>query len=158
MRTCHCLKKISAAKLKGSFTIEAAVVIPITMFIMLALILLSFYIHDKTLMVTAPVSAILENANDSSDISALQQEAASRINPQLIAAGSPQISVESNDNTCSLSCSAGFDWRNNFVRTYLNDSLGNLATRVNITNLDGRQVLLLEKVLSDAAQKIKGDE
>ena len=141
-------------KLKASFTVEASVVIPITLFIMLALILLSFYIHDKTILVNASVSAILENANDDSDIGELKSEAYSRINAKTIGVNGTYVNVESNDGKYVLSAGSSFDWKNDFVRAFLDNSLGSAEAEVNISNLDGRRVLLEIKVLSDAARLI----
>ena len=156
MRAGNSLKKICRYRLKGSFTIEASVIVPMVMLIMLSLILLTFYIHDRALLTSASISAILENASERSDIGALKSEAEQRIHSQLIAAYDIYVSADSNDGSFSISASGDFDWKNSFVRAFLNNSPGSLDVRVNISNLGGREPLLQAKVLSDAARLIKG--
>ena len=47
---------------KGSFTLEAAVIIPLTMALIAALLIFALAVHDGVIMNTVTVATIMENA------------------------------------------------------------------------------------------------
>ena len=52
---------------KGSFTLEAAVIIPLTMALIAALLIFALAVHDGVIMNTVTVATIMENAGKFTD-------------------------------------------------------------------------------------------
>ena len=58
------VRKVTAPKLKGSMTIEAAVVVPVTMAIILAIVFMGFYVNNKAAMAAVDYYSALEYAGE----------------------------------------------------------------------------------------------
>lgn len=62
-------------KLKASFTIEAAIIVPITMFIIMAFIYAAFYAHDQVIEKTDGENYILESPASYEDEDTQEEDA-----------------------------------------------------------------------------------
>lgn len=146
-------------KLKASFTIEAAVIVPLTMFIIVTFMYMTFYLHDLCVLGSAGKSFIMENAADLTEgqEEALASEAEEYIDGRLIIAESVSVNVEE-DEGLSLSGEADFDVPFGFAADLLGFSLSEINTSLNISNLDARGTLLKYKAVSDGIDILSGEE
>lgn len=71
-------------KLNGSFTVEAAFVIPIVLFIMTGLIYLGFYIHDRILLGLCAYQTGMESVFEEKPLHSLAKEKIQMLNPLTI--------------------------------------------------------------------------
>lgn len=62
-------------KLKASFTIEAAIIVPLTMFIIMAFIYAAFYAHDQVIEKTNGENYILESSASYEDEDTQEEDA-----------------------------------------------------------------------------------
>lgn len=138
-------------KLKASFTIEAAVIVPLTMFIIVTFMYMTFYLHDLCVLGSAGISFIMDNAAGFAEgqEKTLASEAEEYINERLIIADSVSVDMEEDDDGLFLSGGADFDVPFGFAGDLLGFSLSEMNTSVNISNLDARGTLLKYKAISD---------
>ena len=144
------------AGLSGSFTIEASVIIPLSLFIIASLIILSFYLHDQVIIKTIPVSVILEDPF--ADSGELESSLAQELSARLIITSSAAVSLSSEYGQAEASVSAEIKDINPVIKYLTGSSTEDISFRASIKDLDGRQALLKEKTISDAARRITGDE
>ena len=148
-----CSVKLSV---RGSFTIEAAVVVPITMMMFLAVIFLSIYVHDQVTMTAAVQRAALEQAEQSltgSFGSAGLQQGMSR---QLIRAENTGLTVSGNADSVTAQASGGFTVPVPMADLLTGGSLHELHARVQNHAFSGRRKLLLYKSICDGVQDLTG--
>ncbi len=145
-------------KLKASVTIEAALIIPIVMIIIVAMIFASFMAHDSVTMDAKNTYEVIENANQYNDnIENMQPNMQDAMTRGLIV--TKNINVESKkrvDGIIVKSCG-------NFTLPFsaLQELFGmqqiNESSEIAFTNLDGRESLLKSKAVIDGIKKIGED-
>ena len=145
-------------KLKASFTIEAAVIVPIVMVVIVGIIFIAFMVHDMVTMDALNTYTLIENAgkyNDNTEI--VSADLQNKLSSGLII--TKDINVESKKRTDGIivrSCG-------NFSLPFsaLSDLLGtkqiNESSEITLTNLDGRGTLLKSKAVINGIKKI-GEE
>ena len=96
----------------GSFTLEAAVIVPLVMVIMVAAVFLTFYVHDIVTMTAVSDYALLENAGN---IKKNEQEITTGmtqlLSDRMIAATDISSSVSGSDNKAYATASAHIIFR-----------------------------------------------
>lgn len=141
-------------RLKASFTIEAAMIVPLSMFVMVTFIYMAFYIHDRAVMGSAGADYILENAADyTQSLAAIETDTEQMLESCLIAADDVSVNVSSG-SAVSLESSALFSVPFGFVTKLAGGISECLSTSVNISMLDARGILLEYKAAADGAENI----
>lgn len=133
------LKKIPQPR--GSFTIEAAVIVPLTLFIICSAILISLDLHDSAILKSEAISKIFESLDGTEENEAALLSVETTLSERLITNDTVSVSLNETDNNVTLTCNAASD--------------GETVT-VNISNLDARAVLLKYKALNDGVENITG--
>lgn len=144
--------RIAGCKLKAGFTIEAAVIVPLSMFIIIVFMYVAFYLHDCVIIKTVGPYYILENADSYNDsLSGIEKDIADMLDSRLIIAGDVSVALEEDDGLI-LKCSADFDLPLNFIRTLLGASSGSISTQTDISMLNARETLLEYKAFADITE------
>ena len=145
-------------RLKASFTIEAAVIVPLTIFIIAAFMYMAFYIHDRAVMGSAGAAYILENAADYSDsLSTIEEDTGEMLENRLIIAENISVSVTDEDGI-TLESSADINMPLPFLSSILGTSPDSVSTSVNISMLDGRAQVLKYKAAADGIDVLAQSE
>lgn len=141
----------------GSFTIEAAVVVPLVMLLMVAVIFLTFYVHDKVTMTAVSDYALLENAgNIRKNETAISTGMTSLLADRMIVATDITSSVSGSDNKAYATASAHINIPIAMMKTVLGEETENLNEKIDISNLAGRKTLLLYKAIIEGASELSG--
>ena len=130
-------------RLKASFTIEAAVIVPISLIIICAAILVSMHVHDLVVIRAVSVSSIFEGYYASSDISDIKESAEETLSSRLITADDIDVTVEADqENEYILTCESSSGSASGLFGSYISESLCSNTVSINISDLDGRDTLL----------------
>lgn len=137
-------------RLKAGFTIEAAVIVPLAMVLMAAVMMVSFVLHDRSVMHTAALFEIMDHAKGFEEE---PEEAAAKVDAllakRLIAAKNPQVLVEEDKEGTKAGVSGVISLPGGLFRMLLGSSFEKPAAEVRISNLDGRKVLVGYKTICD---------
>lgn len=141
---------------KGSFTLEAAVVVPLAMALIAVIMLFALAVHDGVIMNTVSVAAIMENAGKySDDPENIREEVQAMLQKRLVVAKNISVDVEGTKEQCSAVSQGSFQIASGFIRYFTGEDITKLNTRVCISNLDGRKTLLKYKTLCDTVESLR---
>jgi len=143
--------------LSGSFTIEATVVIPITMLLLVTMIFTAFYVHNAVTVTAVSCAALLENAADLDDNRESFCGSLEGILMQRLI-GETQVSaaVSGGEDKRSAEVSAAFRIPLAMIDDLTQERTGSLSFRSDVSHLDGRKKLLLYKAICDGAENLLG--
>lgn len=100
-------RKWSEKKLSGTFTIEAAVIVPLILFVFSVLMFILFYYHDKNILLgTAHETAALGSSRQNMGEEELEQYFSSRIRGKLLLFTWVQSEVQVEEEKVSIVCKA----------------------------------------------------
>ena len=156
MRIIRFFKTAASFPLKAGFTLEAAVIVPLSLVIICTMILLSFYIHDKIVFKSAGVRAVFENRSE--DTSAIRSSVLDALENGLIMTRNTDVSCEINDDSASVQASGNFNWGYRMISGLFQDSLDTMSEKISISNLDGRSIILKYALADDLKELLKGEE
>ncbi|MCL2865251.1 MAG: pilus assembly protein [Lachnospiraceae bacterium] len=102
-------------ELKASATIEMAYIVPITLFIIMAIIFIVFYFHDKNILIgaaaeTAVIGTQVERRKDIKGTVDLEDVFAGRVENKLIIFPNHQVRVEQSRKEITVYVSAEKGW------------------------------------------------
>ncbi len=156
-RKIRMIRSIKNLDFAGSYTLEAAVIVPIVMVIMVAAIFLTFYVHDQVTMTAVSDYALLENAgNIGSNETQITSGMTSLLSDRMIVATDISSSVSGSDNKAYASASAHINIPLAMMKTMLGEEAENLSEEIDISNLAGRKTLLLYKAIIEGASELTG--
>ena len=147
-------------KYKGSFTLEAAVVVPITMALIAGLVIFTLSVHDGVILNTVSTAIIMENASRfSKEPENIQGKIMGMLSKRLIVTRNIAVEVTGGEDDCTATCSGSFQIASGFVRNMTGTEITDLQSRINISYLNGRKTLLKYKAVCDGASGLlnKGD-
>ena len=143
---------------KGSFTLEAAVIIPLTMALIAALLIFALAVHDGVIMNTVTVATIMENAGKfTDDPENIREDVLKMLQTRLVVAKNISVEVDGTEDQCTAVSQGSFQIASGFIRYFTGEDLSQLNTRVCISNLNGRKTLLKYKTICDSAAHILSD-
>lgn len=100
-------KKWFQKKISGTFTIEAAVIVPLILFVFSALMFILFYYHDKNILLgTAHETATLGSSRQGMEETELEQYFFSRIRGKLLLFTWVQSEVRVEEDSVQIVCKA----------------------------------------------------
>lgn len=135
---------------RGSFTIEAAVIVPLILVLVAAMLTAVFLVHDRVIMNTVSVYEVMDHAEQQrQDPTAVQTAAAEMLEKRLITAKEAGVSVEATEDGFAVNAEGTAAIPLRFVRMLLGEGSGQIHTNINISNLDGRSALIQYKTICD---------
>lgn len=140
---------------KASFTLEAAVILPLAMALITALLIFALAVHDGVIMNTVSVATIMENAGKfADDPENIREDVLQMLEKRLVIAKNISVDVEGKEDMCTAVSRGSFQIASGFIRYFTGEDISQLNTRVCISNLNGRKTLLKYKTLCDSAKDI----
>ena len=139
--------------LKGSMTIEAAVVVPIAMVIMVSIIFLAYYVHDQAVMSAAADYAVMENAGKE-NAGNTAQLINGILSGKLYSVSGISVSASGSKGSIKAQSSASFYMPLSMVRQMLGMDTKNLKAQVDVSFLASRKKLLLYKSICDGIPEL----
>lgn len=141
--------------LKASFTLEAAVIVPLSMALIAALLIFTLAVHDGVIMNTVSIAAIIENAGKySEDPENIRNEVQEMLQKRLVVAKNISVEIDGTEDQYTAISQGSFQIASGFIRYFTGEDLTNLNTRVCISNLNGRKTLLKYKTICDSAEQM----
>lgn len=140
---------------KGSFTLEAAVIVPLAMALIAAILIFALAVHDGVIMNTVGVATIMENAgNFENDPEIIREDVLKMLQKRLVVAKNVSVEVEESKDQYTAISQSSFQIASGFIRYFTGEDLSQLNTRVCISNLNGRKTLLKYKTICDSAKNL----
>lgn len=150
-------KLLFHGKLKAGFTIEAAVIVPLALLLTASLMTVMFLLHDRVLFSTVSIYELMEHADSyQKDLTAAEEEVTQVLGKRLVTVRAPEVSGEETADGMQIDSRGEAEIPMYFVRDLLGDGSGELRTRVNISNLNGRKALIRYKTIVDGAGFLAG--
>ena len=144
------LKKLLSKKVNASFTIEAAVIIPISLVIIVTIFFVAFYLTDRVALSSESEIAILDNIeNDEDNSSEITSRVEELIKGRILMSKDIGVSSEKAGEGYVVSTSGNFALPIPLVKTMLGEKMESVGTKINISNLDARKQLLKYKAVCD---------
>ncbi|MBR5930900.1 MAG: hypothetical protein IKZ95_02620 [Lachnospiraceae bacterium] len=135
---------------KGSFTLESAVIVPITMAVIVALLLFTLSVHDGVILNTVSTVIIMENASRfSKEPQNIQGKIMEMLSKRLVITRNIAVDVTGGEDDCTAECSGSFQIASGFIRGLTGTDITDLHSQINISNLNGRRTLLKYKTVCD---------
>ena len=134
--------------LKASFTIEAAVVLPIVMVAMVSVVFLTIYLYDCVSLTAVGSYAVLEQAGNEQSEN-LTDGCAALLNQRLLAASDVFVSVSGDDRNAAAEMSANFQLPLGMIRQLFSEEIQQMQKKISLSNLNGRKTLLLYKAICE---------
>ena len=135
---------------KAGFTIEAAVVVPIAMVLMVAVILVAFVLHDGVILRTVPLFEMMDHAKDLEEepekIAALARE---ELFTRVIAAKETKVSVQEGKKEIQAEANGSFFLPGGLFRSVTGMGFDRAEAKIVVSNLDGRGALIQYKTICD---------
>ena len=152
MRKIH---QTDLCRLNASFTIEAAVVVPLAMIMIVTVIFTAIYAHNAATIAAVTDFSVLEQAAGADEsrnaVSLGTQELLAK---RLIGETNVSVSISGGEQERSAYASASFQ----IPLAMINDLTGNrmetLSFQTDLSNLNGRKKLLLYKSICDGAEEL----
>ena len=145
--------------LRASFTIEAAVIVPLSLIIICAAILVSMHIHDLVVIRAVSISSIFEGYSTSSDISYIKELAGETLSARLIVTDNIEVTAENtSDGEYILTCKSSSGNPSALFGSYISSSLSSSTVSINISNLSGRDTLLKYKAAKEGLLSVIGTD
>ena len=147
-------------KVKAAFTIEAAVIVPIVMVIITALLFFTIYVHDNVIMGTVGTFTIMEEAGkENVDAGDMRREVEDMLSKRMIITKNISVDAQGKEDDFSICISGDYIVPLRVVRKVLGENLNQEKSKINISNLNGRKTLLKYKAIKDGISKLdKGEE
>lgn len=147
-------------KVKAAFTIEAAVIVPIAMVVITALLFFTIYVHDNVIMGTVGTFTIMEEAGkENVDAGDMRREVEDVLSKRMIITKNISVDAQGNEDDFSICISGDYIVPLRVVRKVLGENLNQEKSKINISNLNGRKTLLKYKAIKDGISKLdKGEE
>ena len=142
-------------RLKASFTIEATVIVPITLVLTAALMITAFALHDRVILSTVSISEVMESADSAGKEPEQIRAAVSEVLGQrLLTAKEVFVNAEADDESVSLQSGGTVDGALSSVRDLLGEESSHLESRIDISNLQARKILVKYKTICDGISAV----
>ena len=147
-------KKLLKKELNAAFTIEAAVIVPISLMIVMTILFLSFYLHDLVTVTAVNEYVIYEAAHDmKEDQYAAQDLAETILSGKLLTAKDACVSITAGKNKASSVISAVFTAPLDLIKTMMGN-MSEISSSIDVSNLNGREQLIIYKAVMDGIEDI----
>ena len=142
--------------LKASFTIEASVIVPLTLVLIAAVMTLVFALHDRVIFSTVSIYEVMERAGNSADGSEPVVSAVSEmLEKRLITVKNVSVSAETEEDELSVITGGTVQAPLGIVRELLGEESGQIQETINISNLNARKILVKYKTICDGLSALQ---
>ncbi len=142
-------------KLKASFTIEAAIIVPLVMVIIVGMIFVAFLAHDMVMMDALNAYVLVENADKYSDNEDLiKEDLQNRLSDGLIITKNIDVETKKRFDGIVVKSCGNFSLPFSTLSELFGTKTINESSQITISNLDGRGALLKNKAIADGIKKI----
>lgn len=146
-------------QLKGQFTIEASVIVPITLLIVAAVLTIVFALHDRIIFTTVTIYEVMAHAQDDpEDPDLVCAAAAEMLGKRLVTAEGTEVSLETSEDAMTLSAGGDVPIALGSVRALVGAETERIDTRIKVSNLKGRETLIRYKTICDGISAIGGNK
>ncbi len=125
---------------------------------MVTVMLLSFYLHDRAVMNSAGVSAVLSEYTKNTDAGNMKSSMESALENSFIMTKDASVLISEEDDEYTLQANAGFNTGFAFVSSLSGSGTLSASCEINISHLDGRGELLKYKLIRDGYQTLTGGD
>ena len=140
-------------KLKASFTIEAAFIVPLVMVVIVGVIFIAFMAHDMVTMDALSSYTIIDNAGkDNEEI--IQSTLRQKLSKGLIITKDIQVDGKKRSDGYIVKTCGNFSIPTIALSSLFGTSTINESSQISISNLDGRGALLKNKAIADGIKNI----
>lgn len=145
-------------KYKGSFTLEAAVVVPITMALIAGLLIFTLSVHDGVILNTVSTAIIMENASRfSKEPENIRGKIMDMLSKRLLVTRNIAVEVTGGEDDCTAISSGSFQISSGFIRNLTGTEITELHSQINISYLNGRKTLLKYQAVCDGMSGLLGE-
>ncbi|MBQ9031931.1 MAG: pilus assembly protein [Parasporobacterium sp.] len=140
----------------GSFTVEAAVVVPIVMAVLVTVVFAALFVHNAAQMTAVTDLATLDGAgNWNQGAGPSESQVREVLAGRMPGTQEISVSVSAGDNKRSVSSSASFPMPLAFLDELTEGHMNSLTAQFEAANLNGRKELLLYKSICDGVKDLK---
>ena len=144
--------------LKASATIEASVIVPLTILIIAAVMTVVLVLHDRVIFPAVSLSGVMEQAGKEADIEELQSSVSELLGTRLLTARDATVAAEAEEDGISVSSGGDIRIPLSAVRALVGEGNNRIDSSVRISNLDGRKALIKYKTICDGLSALSGKE
>lgn len=141
--------RIFGLTLKASAAIEAAVIVPLTLVILAAVITLVLILHDRVIFPTVSIYEVMEQAGGEEDPERIRNSITEMLEKRVLTAEGAEVFAEETEEEAIVEASGTVEIPMRFVRMLLGEESGNLSTRISVSGLNGRKQLIRYKTICD---------
>jgi len=137
--------------LQGSYTIEAALIIPIVLIVIIAVIYFSFYLHDSLVMKSSGYEFVLDTRNyqDKSE-EELAQLSKELMDNKTIIAENIRTEVNLENDGMSIDYYGEFDFPFIGLKNILENSISRINRETKVSSVVKSEFIRMSKVAKDA--------
>ncbi len=144
---------VLSRKAGASFTIEAAVVVPLCMVVLASVVLAAFNLHDNVVLKASAPSLVLESAAEFAKEGKTVYDYEAYFKRRLIVLKNAAVESSEKDDGIVFTGSADFNTDLKMAGLLLGGSTGSRNVRIEIACLKPRKNLVKYKILCEAAEK-----
>lgn len=157
------MKQGKRKRVQASFTLEAAVIVPLSLLLTAALLTTAFSLHDRVIMHTVSTFEVMQRADAyrTAPLS-VTEEVARMLDARLISAKEVTITEEEKEDGAAIKVSAQAESPLAAIQN-LTQAEGFLQMQTEVSHLDGRAALIRYKTICDglaalgSAEKQEGE-
>lgn len=140
-------------KVKASFTIEAAFIVPIVMVLIVGVIFISFMAHDMIAMDAISSYTVIDNATQKNE-QVIQSTLQQKLSKGLIVTKNICVDGKKRSDGYVVKTCGNFSLPTFSLSSLFGASTINESSQISISNLDGRGALLKSKAIADGIKDI----
>ena len=151
-------KQFPNKQLKASATIEAAVVIPVTLVIIAAVLTIVFVLHDRVILNTASLYEVMEQAGAGEDPQELRSAVSDMLQKRLVTAAETSVSADVKEDGVQIDAGGSVQIPLRMVRFLVGEENQQVEAQIRVSNLSGRKLLIKYKTLCDGLSALGKEE
>lgn len=146
--------KIPGIRLKAGAVIEAAVIVPLTLIILAAVVTVVFVLHDRVILNTVSLYEVMEEAGEGADAQTLQDSVSEMLSRRLITAKDTGVSADPSEDGILVEAGGSIQIPLRIIRYLMGSGYDRIDTDVRVTNLNGRKQLIRYKTICDGLEAL----
>lgn len=139
---------------EGSFTLEAAVIVPLVMLILTSVVFMGMYLYDSVTIAAVSDYAVLSSIGKKGSIEGTDSKIQSLLEGKMIAASGIRAFIEGNNKKITAAAHADVNIPLKMIRNILGNGQGNVSSEIVLSNINGREVLILYKSIIDGITSV----
>ena len=149
--------RLSACRLNAVFTLEAAIIVSLSLFLICSAILVSMHVHDIAVLRAVSISTVFGEYNSSAGVSEIEEAVCEALDARLIAADDICAEASLSSGEYLLTCTASSNTSSGIFGSYIGSVFDTSTVTINISNLDGRDALLKYRLAKEGLLSVIGE-